>query len=1021
MSQRLRYTDAVKILGGSGPAVGALDALLGGALSVATAGGSDAALNLFDAKAEMIRLGRLAAGAVHDRVRGVGRFDRSRRLQAAHGILVVTAFFEAFDEIVTAADFPAPELTRDDQVRLAAGTRVEADWLHRLLDAPLPVPSADRTYRDLLDDLAAWYADAGARFGESLRGLAEWDRADENARIVLARLTGERLPAVAVRRYEEAHRRLAVDIPEFAVWVDRTETQAIGRGLLALETTLRRVSSGRDPQRHRAALAAAYRADLDRPILGGDAGELTMPLLGEAYVDHRFRVKQGGPGARTAEEEWWDTQPRDDLAAFLTRYLTTPQAAGAPLLLLGHPGAGKSALTRILAARLPAADFLAVRVVLREVPAEAEIQDQIEHALRAAIGESVAWAELAGAADGALPVVLLDGFDELLQATGIHQSDYLHRVAEFQRREAVQGRPVAVVVTSRLAVADRARLPADGLAVRLEPFDEAQVARWLATWAEVNGAALARRGLRPLPPEVASTFAGLAGQPLLLLMLALYDATANALQRAGDSLDGPQLYERLLREFAAREVRRLHPGAPGHDLPALIEAELMRLAFVAFAMFNRARQWVTEQELDHDLAALGIKPSRPGRTEGFRSPLTAGQEMVGRFFFIQRSQAVRDGRTLQTYEFLHATFGEYLVARLVVNVLQDTAARASAGTLPLLSGTGDDLLLKSLLGYTPLVSRHTVVPFLARRLDGPAGAPVRAWLMSALRAALDRPQYGELAYRPVEKPADEWMATYSFNLMLLALACGGPVRASDVFPDADDPAARMRRVAARWAAATDGITWGGMLDAMTVRHGWAGDRRDLVLEFGAGDAPDEVDPFWIFGRGPGTERPEPGVTLRYYARQRHVSKSLHLTGAMGDDMMRHALEPLIGRTGESATTFVVHPDGDVESVARSLLTVWTVSAADGRGDALPRAYRRAAFAVARSEPSDLTPNARLLLRMLAADAARLPADDVLLCLRTIVGSRFYDAALAPHVLDCLAAMPAVDDHAAREIGVRAHG
>jgi hypothetical protein len=77
--------------------------------------------------------------------------------------------------------------------------------------------------------------------------------------------------------------------------------------------------------------------------------------------------------------------------------------------------------------------------------------------------------------------------------------------------------------------------------------------------------------------------------------------------------------------------------------------------------------------------------------------------------------------------------------------------------------------------------------------------------------------------------------------------------------------------------------------------------------------------------------------------------------------------------------------------------------------------------VARSEPSDLTPNARLLLRMLAADAARLPADDVLLCLRTIVGSRFYDAALAPHVLDCLAAMPAVDDHAAREIGVRAHG
>jgi hypothetical protein len=54
-------------------------------------------------------------------------------------------------------------------------------------------------------------------------------------------------------------------------------------------------------------------------------------------------------------------------------------------------------------------------------------------------------------------MVMLDGFDELLQATGVSQSDYLEKVAEFQRREADQGRPVAALVTSRTAVADRAR------------------------------------------------------------------------------------------------------------------------------------------------------------------------------------------------------------------------------------------------------------------------------------------------------------------------------------------------------------------------------------------------------------------------------------------------------------------------------------------------------------------------------------------------------------------------------------
>jgi hypothetical protein len=38
---------------------------------------------------------------------------------------------------------------------------------------------------------------------------------------------------------------------------------------------------------------------------------------------------------------------------------------------------------------------------------------------------------------------------------------------------------------------------------------------------------------------------------------------------------------------------------------------------------------------------------------------------------------------LQTYEFLHATFGEFLVARLIVRILTDLVAREAAATLPL--------------------------------------------------------------------------------------------------------------------------------------------------------------------------------------------------------------------------------------------------------------------------------------------------------------------------------------------------
>src|SRR5262249_24348601 len=170
---------------------------------------------------------------------------------------------------------------------------------------------------------------------------------------------------------------------------------------------------------------------------------------------------------------------RDDVCRFLAGYLVSPVAQEAPLVVLGQPGSGKSVLTRILAARLPATDFLPVRVELRQVAAEADLQEQIEYAVWKATGEKLSWPRLVESRDGSLPVVMLDGFDELLQATGVSQTDFLVRVMAFQEREADQGRPLAVIVTSRTAVTDRARIPHGTVAVRLEPFDEDQVAAWL--------------------------------------------------------------------------------------------------------------------------------------------------------------------------------------------------------------------------------------------------------------------------------------------------------------------------------------------------------------------------------------------------------------------------------------------------------------------------------------------------------------------------------------------------------------
>jgi hypothetical protein len=93
---------------------------------------------------------------------------------------------------------------------------------------------------------------------------------------------------------------------------------------------------------------------------------------------------------------------------------------------------------------------------------------------------------------------------------------------------------------------------------------------------------------------------------------------------------------------------------------------------------------------------------------------------VGRFFFVQRAQAIRDGSRLETYEFLHATFGEFLAARLTVQLAADLLARRPVLTVG--QAPAEDDLLYALLSYAPLSSRQMlrhVRGICARQLAGP--------------------------------------------------------------------------------------------------------------------------------------------------------------------------------------------------------------------------------------------------------------------------------------------------------------
>lgn len=981
MRRTIGYRDAVALLGGSSPAIDALDRALGGLLLAGTAGGSQLAVSLFDAKGEGIRLGHEILGLLRERLSGYSRYDRTQRLQAAHAVLVITAFFEALDAAQLPFDPVRLRLTSGERRRLA---RVDGtDPVAALLTADLPVPSPHRSQEEVRAALTRWFGGVAAALLGFVRGLAVWDNLDATVRERASAILANALPISALTRYEELYRRLAVDIPEFAFWsaeLDHQATRAAVRGLgfslARLEEALRTLPAGRAPEARREMLARAARAALGQPILtDGDVSVgtgLTIPTLDAGYIDPHFRVRALGPGSSPAEESWWEgAELRKDLAGFLAGQLTSPGATEAPLLVLGQPGAGKSVLTRVLAARLPPTDFLPVRVVLRDVPADAELQDQLEYAIRDATGESLSWPDLVRSAGDALPVVMLDGFDELLQATGVRQFDYLERVAKFQQREADQDRPVAVVVTSRTAVADRAKAPAGTVGVRLEPFARPQVFQWLAVWNELNAVALTVRGLSTLRADAVLLHRDLAAQPLLLLMLALYDADTNALQRGAGRLDTEELYERLLSTFAEREVRKAHVGATDAEIRALVDHELLRLSVTAFAMFNRNRQWVTVAELNADLANLLEEQATVAA--GIRAPLDAGESLVGRFFFVQRAKATRGEDRLATYEFLHATFGEYLVARLVLRLLGDLAVQEAAAAASVFgAGMCQDGMLHALLSFADLTSRSAVIGFLQRLAGRQPHENVQRQPLALFHRLDRRTDMRFTAYEPVRLPAPFRYALYGVNLVLLSVACAGELQASALFPDGDVVTA-WRRHCLGWMAALQPDV-DGLFQTLEVERCWTGDRRDLRLTIARSPSPARpIDPYWSYDIAPAQRGRGGGWMVD--ARDQ-LQRQANFVCDSAFDAMLHAVEPALETLNTAATLFVGLSPEVSTSVLRALVRAWIY-----RHSAEP--LKDAAEAVLSGFVIEL-PARELLFELVARDAPQLDSATLARWLREIL-------------------------------------
>lgn len=845
MTETLSYADALKILGCKDSRLvkvidfAATAALTGWAL----AGGADLALGLRELQEDTVRYGNDVVRRVPEWRGGAGRFARTRRLAAVHAVVIVSAYFEALGQ----ASLPF-RLDRLDRDRAAGGTRAAAfaELVERLLTEPLPRPEPHRPYAQTREAVEHHYRRMSEAVAGYVREVAVWDELSADERVRVPVLLVEGPSAHALRIYDEDYRSLTLDSPEFRMWSLVTETQTFAPGLSRVARLLAELAPprvGDRPMIHLVRLAAAA---LDQSLMavGRAPDDVTLPLLGEGYISPRCKVAEMTGESAPAVKSWWKSRLElADAEAFLVGHLTSPHATQAPLVVLGEPGSGKTKLTEVLAARLAASEYLPIKVELRDVAAESSVISQIEQGISPVLPEKVKYQDLVEAAEGMLPVVMLDGFDELLQAADTNRYDYLEQVQEFQDEQSRLGRPVAVIVTSRTVVADRVRFPQGVLTLELQPFEKEQVRQWLEIWADTNRPVLSRRGRTPLPADVALAQGELARQPLLLLLLAIHDAADNALQRDEAVLSRGRLYESLIRGFAEREIVK-NPSVralPAAARRGLVDRELVRLGAVALSMFVRGRAVVSEAALDRDLPALCGAPGDEHQDEGGWA-----RRATERFFFVHAN----DTGDTRDYEFLHATFGEFLVAWLAVYALRDLVRRHGRDE-ELAGQLVDDDLLYAVTSFSCLAERGPTVGF-AMELLGALPAEVRARSVTLLSALLreslhERPRRSFLAFRPVRHPVPRRLAAYSANLTLLVVAASDkPVSVSELLHDSGD-FARWSSYAHLWKSQLGGEGWIGLIGALPARRVVDGGKRDIRLG-GSAESWEFEGAGWWFGR-----------------------------------------------------------------------------------------------------------------------------------------------------------------------------
>ena len=658
--------------------------------------------------------------------------ERVKKMREIYGLVYYTAFFDTLDDKL-------PDEIRNC-ISLMNTEKKEIFNTHN--DAPVIICSEDTgvIFPDLVfgftevdKQLTEMYTLMAGRLREFVYNLSFWEKANEKD-VSTFEKTIKDLPKSAIDRFHNQYLKLCTEFNEFYIFVQIEQDKELEikcdkqyealinaatriqdtaeAGLLDLEKAIKEMPK-REKQEHVQEIAnelisknkKSIKLRLIETSFDGDSDEenevLVFPPIEKAFIPQPFKLLKYNDKSIHLEmsNTWAEYDANQDMTSFWAKYLADPDSIDNILLILGEPGAGKSLLTKVVSARLSSQSSMVIRIPLRNH----NIDDGIESIITSQIEEDGDASEAIhsfkwfadGFNDNAITLIF-DGYDEVQQATGVEYRNFLVDVKRFQKECLENGRPVRVVVTSRDTLIDKAVIPYGTQVMKLLEFDEIRKQKWTDIWNEHNHDVLNTAGLNDFVlPKDDKNIDELSGQPLLLLMLAIYDADfekrTNAIRRSDENaikLDRTRLYDELLRRFIRRELRK---GPRGDDIDyydqdeygktEMVDNEMKKLGIAAMGMLVREKMSIKASELEDDFNRMEATVTKYENKS--KKLLNNAEAFFGSFFFVHDPRSTGNGDNSEneseeteskeaSFEFLHKTFYEFLVADLTLECLLET-------------------------------------------------------------------------------------------------------------------------------------------------------------------------------------------------------------------------------------------------------------------------------------------------------------------------------------------------------------